>query len=741
MKIRAVRKLIPICALAISAAIVVYLLSGVHKTDKVGKGVSPEEIDDERIIVAKPDAGEEKTIVDRVLEKFGVETIQDNEIPLASSSFYAKDVGMVPNDKSQALFNANQLIKILNSNNKVIIDDKYYITTPSELLTTGTIEITGVDNAELIIDNKYNSKLFDTAAVKNITLKNLAFVNENGKNAFLIIYNDKTIGRKVDRIDVQDCSFNGNISLYRYYGDTNLDSDTVDFGIDEFVFNNNTVSNTKFSFVVLVDIPVKHCELVGNRIQNFTYTFLNISINNEAANSTKLYNHISYLKVDSNIVTCDDSWWGDTSSGAYYTFVLFEGNEVLYNNNHVEGMKALNDFAVYDAYLSANTVTYTNNMWKNNICFNQNKRNNTLLKSKGGGSDSLTRDYMGNKFIVEEDFAERVGQSKDNMYVDFISLTQHADKYNINNNTFDVYDLRFPESSMSISDFSFCNNTITAKKASGNLAIVRMDDEFDVNSIEINDNIINIESKSVIPFNIAKVVDARKSSNGNVEKISVKNNKISAPLGYIFYDVLADNLDFTNNTIIDTGSEYPGLAYRGSFIQSNIADNTIESKNSVTFYEGRQLYGAGYKIEVLELERNNYVSGNNGLHLDIEYNSEVPTTYKRKYTFNTQNETYEFYYTFTLSYNSEAKCAEVTFSNNDGKTNTYKLGTDDKSINGSGQYIKLVSTNAAEEIPFRIRFSNSANSAVFYIVEYNSDFSSTRIETESFLQSDSQSIG
>lgn len=729
------RSILILCILIAFIASIGYFIYSFYYKNYIADNVLPSELpDDENIIIITPENEEKKeTIVDKLFDKLGIASIEDDEIPLASSSFNARDVGMIPNDKSKALHNANILVKTLNANGRIVIDDIYYIATPTELLSAQDIEIMGTEDAEILTDNGYNTKLFDPALIKRITIRNVKFTNKCETTVFLIVCNENKIDNKVENVDIQDCTFTGNISLYRQYGNTDLDPDKVDFGIGNFIFRNNSVSNTKFSFIVLFDTPAEYCEIVGNTVRNFTYKFFNLSI----SYNKSLYDHISYLKVENNEVICDDEWWGETSSGSYYTFILFEGNEVLYNNNYVEGMKTRKDFAVYDAYLNAHEVNYTNNTWKNNICFASGKVNNVLLKSKGGGVRPLVRNYVGNKFIVEEDFAEKVGQSKDKLYVYFMSLTQYAESYNIRDNIFDVYDLRFPASSMPISKFSFTGNTVKAKKSSGNLAIVKVGDNNDVDSVDISDNVIELGTKADNYFNLIKMVNANKGSNSSIRKITVTNNKISAPFGYVLYDVNVNDITFINNTIIDNGSEYPGFAYSGKFNKSMIKDNSIASRNSITFFEGRQIYGEGEKSETLNITRNNYASGNNGMQLDLNYRSDTPTTYKRSYTFDTDEGTYEFYYTFTLSYNPVFKCAEVTFTNSKGETNTYKLGDDDKSSNGNGQYIELVGQNGNEagNIPFRVRFFNNDKNAGFYISEYNSNYAELKIETTSYKSS------
>lgn len=516
--------------------------------------------------------------------------IEEPGVPKGANTITARDAGLMPTDKEYASKNANSLIEALNQYSSIIIDDSYYIGTPSEPLTTRKVEIIGTGNAELIAKENACTILFDPAGLDSITIKNVKFTNNNTEKSFLIVYGKNPTGSKVDYVDIAGCTFTGSISLYRQYGDQSLDPDIVDFGIGKFLFTNNKVMNTELSFLVLKDIPVGYFEISDNTVNNFMYTFMSLAISNETPFENELYDYIKYLKVENNSVFCEDNWWGNTSSGLYYSFIVFEGTEVLYNKNHVEGIKALSNIAVYDAYLSANTVNYTNNTWKNNICFAADKTNNTLLKSKGGGSDSLVRTYSNNTFIVDEDFAARVGQPKDNLFVSFISLTRHADSYTIAGNIFDIYDLRFPVSSSQISNFYLTDNKIKAKKASGCLGIVRLNDNFPTDAVEVKNNTIEIDASSIKPFNLVKVVDARNTGADIAGKIEVSGNRITAPVGYLFYDVKADKLIFTDNQITDRGNKYVDFAYKGQFSDMEVSGNSIETAKSISLYNGTQIF-------------------------------------------------------------------------------------------------------------------------------------------------------
>ena len=510
---------------------------------------------------------------------FHDEVIIDDDIPQGIYC-YAKDEGMVPNDASIAEENGNRFIRALNRYGGIVIDDTYYIGTPSEELTSRNVEIIGTETGELISTIDLSTILLSPDNLDNLTIKNTKFTNLNKDRNFLIVYNSERSNAKVKTVSIENCTFKGNISLYRQYGDTTLDPNITDYGIGSFTFYNNKVYDTGLSFIVLNDVPVTYCKVNDNAIKNFNYTFLNISITNAIPHEQELYNHIKYLEVDKNTVICEDNWWGKTSLGSYYAFVLYEGTEVLYDGNYIEGMKTLEDIALYDAYLSAEIVNYTNNTWKNNICFADDKRNNTLLKSKGGGEKPLKRNYSNNTFIVEENFAERLGQSKDNLKVDFISLTQYAEYYIIDNNNFDVYDIRFPKSSLMIGNYTFSNNTVKAKKGSGKLAIVRLKDDYSTSKIEVMNNNIEIDERTDEPFTLVRVIDNREISSDIIDSVVVNNNRITALFGYLFHGIKANYLEFKNNEIVDVTNRNTNLIYNSDFKNTEVFNNTINGNNS-----------------------------------------------------------------------------------------------------------------------------------------------------------------
>ena len=153
------KKSFKICISLLIIAFIGYCLVGIQDKSNISDNVLPSGLPvDEMIIVPPPPETDEKgdSFTDKLIDRFGIISIEDEAVPLSGLSYNARDVGMIPNDKSKALHNANLLIRTLNAKGRIVIDDKYYVTTSSESLTSSEVEITGTSDAEIIADNGYS---------------------------------------------------------------------------------------------------------------------------------------------------------------------------------------------------------------------------------------------------------------------------------------------------------------------------------------------------------------------------------------------------------------------------------------------------------------------------------------------------------------------------------------------------------------------------------------------------------
>lgn len=490
---------------------------------------------------------------------------------VAEQSKYKKasELGMVKDRSDAANTNADIFTTALNTDGGITIDGAYYIGYAALDVTNDHIEIIGMDGAELIFDNDDITFLFDPNNLDMLTFRNIGFTNLNPKNPLYIVHHgEEGKSTKTDKIVIEDSTFEGEISLYRDRGNTSINPKTVDFGIDTFVFKNNTVKDTTLSFIVLTDMPLRHVEIGNNDIRNFKYVFMNMGITNGIQYESEIFESRDYMHIHHNTVINDDDWWAQEGGGMYHAFVVAENVEVLYEFNHVEGLKADFEVSLYDAYFSSRVVTYTNNTWINNVSFHKDKVYNNLIKSKGGNVNGVpvNRTYTNNTFIIEESYAERLGQSKENLFIYFYDLTTSADNYTIENNIVDVYDLRFVKSSDLISHFKFNKNVIKAKYALGSLVIIRLTDK-DLPTIEVNNNTIEIEQTDDHPsgddvgLRMIGMVDDRstKTDNQKAELIEMKGNKIVAPLTYLMYNTVAKKIDVNDNDITVVGERFVSM--------------------------------------------------------------------------------------------------------------------------------------------------------------------------------------
>lgn len=479
----------------------------------------------------------------------------------------ASEFGMVAKDANAGKKNAELLNEAINTYGKLVIDDVYYIGDGSESVDRKDIELIGENQGELVFDISRTKILFGSNVINNISISNIKFTNITSEEV-IIVYSRDDEPTYIESAVFDQCVFTGDISAFRQKGNKYTNPNTTKFGIGSFIFRNNRVTNTHLTFLIFIDLPFNEIVISNNNIHNFQHTFANISLSNGIKYGEDLRKMRNFIRVNNNTVINDDDWWAD-DGGLYHAFVLAENNEIIYKNNHVEGLKADFDIALYDAYLSCLDVTYINNTWINNICFASGK-NNTLIKAKSGYDGN--RLYQGNTFIVEEEYAERLGQSKKNLYVQFIDINQSLESFKIIDNRIDVYDLRFQTSSRDVQHYVFNDNRIEATYASGKMFIPRLIDEHQ-SSITFNGNYIDIDqdeyrwissTDSHNRFGLIEIVDKRTNDSSKAIDLVMKDNYIKAPITYGLHDPICESALVSGNELFVVESLFKGFSYGGN---------------------------------------------------------------------------------------------------------------------------------------------------------------------------------
>jgi hypothetical protein len=392
------------------------------------------------------------------------------------------DLGLIKNSTSESSNNFNKLAKAVLENKKILVDGLYFIspTTPP-LLSDKSLSITGTTPDSEFKLTGSSSSYFNVSSNTKIEISKVKITNTEDNAKFLFTCRSNAL---VPVFNVNNSEFYGNIRLLSFYADKYLNPYTVSYGIVDLNFSYNKVNNNRKSLISMGNVPSEKLVVNNNIVNNFDYVIFGSYIDNDSPYHEELAKAAKYLEVKNNYVFCDDTWYGTTGDGTYYCFILFEGNVCVYDNNHVEGLKAKEDMALYDAYLSCQNLTFTNNTFKNNICFSPTKSNAHLLKSKEGGDNghgkNLIRYYENNTYIIEKSYAEKLGQSPDNIWVYLLNFNVHAASYTLKNNTFDIYDLRLVCSPIDSDSILIEDNTFKATKVSGGYFL-----NYQVNAVRI----------------------------------------------------------------------------------------------------------------------------------------------------------------------------------------------------------------------------------------------------------------
>ena len=392
----------------------------------------------------------------------------------ASNEQTCAQLGMIPNDRTQAGPNLKILINALNDGTKILVDNKYYLLglgAPAKI--SNDIAIEGItDSAEFsFVKTSMNQSSFINVASNNLSMDNIKLTSTQGEYVLAFRVYDN---HKIDNFTIKNCYFEGSIRLinWQFSNSSYPNPDRYNYGINKFSFNNNICKNINQAFIMVANVPINHSQIIGNTINNFSYVFYNQEITNANPYTEQVGKLMNYLEIKDNTVNNELSWNGVSKDKMYHCFIFFEGNKCDYIGNHVEGLHAIDKkTVVYDAYLSCIDLNYENNYWKNNITFNPNYTSGRqLFKSKGAPQtdfQGIKRIYKNNTFVVEKEYAEALKRPPSELWVLMNDMDKDIDTFIIEGNTIDVYILRLNNVSMFAHNFSFDNNNIHANTVDG----------------------------------------------------------------------------------------------------------------------------------------------------------------------------------------------------------------------------------------------------------------------------------
>ncbi|MGY3313431.1 hypothetical protein ACV242_001927 [Peribacillus simplex] len=650
-----------------------------------------------------------------------------------------EQLGMVKSSISASDSNFKALLKAINDGFVILVDDQYYLSTLSTVRSTMTIIIKGISaEAEFVLTR--GSAYIEVADARAIEVTNIKFSNISKEITKFFTLTDFNCIKYIESIYVSNCEFGENISFFRSTVGITSDPTIQKYGIGTFTFKENKIKNSNSSFITIADVPIEKVLLADNVIQNFSYVFFHSGINNAHSYINEMVRAKETLIIRDNKVTIDDNYWGLYSpENSYYCFVLAEGFECKYYRNHVEGLKMKEVIALYDAYLSVINLEYYENTWINNICFNTNKTNNCLLKSKGGGTNNTpaTRIHKNNYYKVTKEFAERIGESPSNLFVDLIDIESNMGNYTIDSNTFEIYELLGTTVTRDINRLYVTNNKFSCSYMSGGLPMIRSNAGIDYSGVYsvIKGNVIKTKNKSSrlnFPVQLFGMADLSDGVNPYSSVIIEDNHIVSTDPRIITNGISCENLFMKNNVLeAKNPTTTPMITYgTGNVNNLTLLDSNFES-STTNYCEQRILFSDSKVFERYSIKSLGMTDSWRGLLLNRNRNTRKVYKYIRKYEILTKDNHYIFDYSFLYGYDDVNAANYVIFTNSsDVDVKVLLYNYKNASISQNGTEIKLHFDKGSG---FQIQFDNNSIRSGFKPVGISSnEFVLCNVETISF---------
>jgi hypothetical protein len=649
-------------------------------------------------------------------EQPSIKKSYDATTPISCSQF-----GMVANSSTDAVANYAKLKRAILAGFKILVDDVYYIT-GNESLITVPIDMVGVtDNAKFY----GNGTLFNLRnGCSRVNIENIEFENFDS-TLFTIVYfytNVTSDLYTVEKINLNKNTIKATTRLI--YFRPSVESKTVDsianpWGITKLDICNNKFEETTVTSISLWDVPFKNYNISDNNVKNFKDSLISLGCDEDATYPANLLLSMGNLIVRDNFVFNDDTCWGgdiswNSATSQYYNFVLAECQTVVYQGNHVEGMKSLYKCALYDAYLSCVNVYVANNVWKNNVCFYATKENNTLMKAKGNNG---IRYFINNYYSVEKDFVDRLYTQTNNAsvvlanaWVYWFDADDGITKWVMKDNTLDIYNLRFSSGVTSAKELWIENNTIKCYRSTGYFLILpneNLDYTGCWHKIR-NNTFISTEPYnssyylSLFCSNTTQYVDTL-----NLNILIEGNTFIHPYLAYVLYELDANEVILRNNIFRSTSSDLH-IAYSTNKINilRNINNKFEAQGNKKVFENMSSVYG---EIEE-NFEIHDYSATDSSSNLNVKIGNVFTGTYTflKEYEILSPQGIATFSFTFKYWYDLANTVNKVSFTDSNSAVQTYTCGTSE----GHSTYVKITGETYDT---VKITFGNYTGMTYFFL--------------------------
>lgn len=571
-------------------------------------------------------------------------------------------LGMTPEDKDGK--NIALLTSAINGGYAVYLDGSYTVKFDTKTKINKSVDIRSLNGKHTLTFNKLgtNSYVFElTYGSADISIQN---VNMQNEGTTLVLFTAADILRS-GHISVFGCNVSGKIRLIAYEGAdiTPTAEDAVKlFSIEKCNFN-----NIETNFISCLNCAFDLVSIKDNTVHNFKSTFAYFGNTNEYTNGATIKEAQKNIVCTNNTVVNDLDWFDDQES--YHCFLLAESKRLYYSGNVVEGLKSrVKDAPIYDVYAACDEVTYSHNVWKNNISFDAPLNCNSLAKIKG----SKFARVVGNKFILEEEYVSAVGADINNLVVNIYDATLTSNII-FQDNLIDAACLcgidygNFAEKSV------FTNNIINVGQWNGYpfLASYGREIIFSNNTVNIGDVLWDGENTVCFVYGNDEPCDHFVFDNN-----SIIIDKTTTPL-YLIYKVNAKSgsMKFNNITAKNATKENQ-LFFLGSFDNFRIDNTTVSDiafsdKKTLGFissdYACEQIITSDRATSILE--EHDFAN----VIASMELFGKTKIKYKWDFVIETLTKTLTDSYVIAIAKNAETGLYEVSFVQNNEADRTIAL--------------------------------------------------------------------
>jgi len=389
----------------------------------------------------------------------------------------ASSLGMIADNLSEATNNQEKLKIGLASGYTIYIDGFYYLAGKTSDITYNVNLRGNIGKSKI---HFANSPFALAGQNMIIDIKGIEFESESSSGGILFYwYGTGGVGAKdlatIKLMSVSNCYFHDNARLLLHHFSVVTNPEITPFGFEDIFIKDNRFENLlKNGPLEINDGRVTNLIFENNIARNFKQEFVSVGITNSNLFSLETFRTRNYASFSNNNIVNDSAIIVSSGKGSYHDAFLYEGENAVFSNNYIEGIKASVNRCIGACYINAQNSTISYNTIKNvGGYFKGPKDIDAILYTKGGGNGTeytSTKDVHHNKIIFKESYFTALGASRANLSTYLMEVTSKVGIYSFHDN--DIYyegTLRFHNAANAVKSMSIFNNKIYCYSTIGSI--------------------------------------------------------------------------------------------------------------------------------------------------------------------------------------------------------------------------------------------------------------------------------